>query len=343
MAEPEIHTVDESFSGTRLRDFLEAVYPDGDRRFLRRLVESGAARVNYDDADGRKRLGPGDIVEIRLPDGVDGVPRFRAAGAPSTKVEPMPVELFRNEHVVVVEKPPGLPSLPDRAGKSIGALGAAKIVCDDEDLRSVHRLDRDTSGCLCFARTLEMARHLDRAFREQEVAKTYTALVEGVERREGYKVDKWLGPDPRRPGKVRAVEADSKGARSALTEVSVVERFKRHTLLEVHPKTGRGHQIRVHLRSQGHPIVADVDYGASGPLLLSQVKSNYKIRPGQRETPLLERLFLHASRLELPMPDGERVVVESELPKDLSTALQKLRKFATPKPQRQSPDENDAW
>lgn len=347
MAPNESITVGEEFSGTRLNDFLDQHFSGVDRRFLRGLVREGRVKVNFQSADGHQKLKIGDHCSIELPEGTTEMPRYKRGEPKDVETTELAV-LYEDEDLVVVHKPPGVPSLPDRAGKSVGVLGLVRQQFGSDELRSVHRLDRDTSGCLCFARTLEVARFLDRAFREKTVEKTYLALVEGIERRDEYTVTKWLGPDRRRPGKVRTVAEESKGARSAETDVRVLERFKKFTLLEVHPKTGRGHQIRVHLQSQGTPIAVDTDYGSRGPLLLSQIKSGYKSRPGQRENPLLERMFLHAQVLDLPAfgREGERIVVEAPLPEDLDTPLGKLRRFGVLREdtsRRQSTPEDFVW
>jgi RluA family pseudouridine synthase len=199
----------------------------------------------------------------------------------------------------------------------------------DDDLRIAHRIDRWTSGCLVLAKGLEGARWLDRCFRGRTVDKEYLALVEGVLRRDAFAIRRALGPDRRRPGKVTVVADGEKRSREAHTDVEVVERFGSHTLVRARPRTGRGHQIRAHLRSIGHPIVGDVDYGSKGPLLLSSVKRGYKARPGTVERPLLDRMFLHALRIAVPSPDGgEPVRAEAPLPAELQVVLDKLRRFA---------------
>ena len=319
-------TVPAETEGVRLQDFLETEWPDVDRAFLRRLVADGGVRVNYQESDLRQKLHEGDVVWFELPDGVDELPVHRARRRDAS--EPVPRVLAENDWCVVVDKPARLPTLPDRAGRSQGVYGQLTELRPADDLRVAHRLDRDTSGCLVLARSLEAARWLDEQFRGGTVQKTYVALVEGVVGRERFAVQRALGPDRRRPGKVRVAAPDSRGARDAHTDVEVAERFRGHTLLTVHPRTGRGHQIRVHLQSVGHPIVADVDYGATGPLLLSAIKPGYKARRGTAETPLLERMFLHAARIEVPMPDGSVFAVDAPLPDELARALGKLRRFA---------------
>lgn len=330
-------TVPDELSGALLQDFLERTWPDADRVFLRRLVRDGAATVNYEAVRGHQRLRPGDLVRIELPEGVDVLParRDRPSKRAADVPDSLPV-LAEADFCLVLDKPAGLPCVPDRAGRTPGVHGLLPDLRPDDDLRIAHRIDRWTSGCLVVAKGLEGARWLDAGFRERRIEKEYLALVEGVVRRDAFTVRRPLGPDRRRPGKVTVVREGQKGAREAHTDVEVVERFVAHTLLRVRPRTGRGHQIRAHLRSVGHPIVADVDYGSRGPLRLSDVKRGYKARTGVVERPLVERMFLHAARVVVPRPDGgEPLVAEAPLPKDLRIALEKLRRFAAPSQRRE--------
>jgi len=232
------------------------------------------------------------------------------------------------DHALVVAKPAGIPSVPSRHGKERGVHGLLAALRPDQDLRIVHRLDRNTSGCLVLAKGLEAARHLDAQLRGRLVKKGYVALVGGVPHRDAFSVDKWLGPDRRRPGMVRVVPAGKKGGREAHTEVEVRARFRRHALLALRPTTGRGHQLRVHLQALGHPIVGDEDYGGER-LLLSRLKPDYKQRTGVDERPLLHRMFLHAERVQFQDIDGVDVDAAAPLPEDLAVALRQVEKYAS--------------
>ncbi len=317
-------TVSEDAHGVRLQEYLQGRWPRADRAQLRELVRDGAVRVNYDDARGDQKLGTGDLVTVDLPK--NGLREH----VRRTRGRQLSV-LLENEHCLVVAKPAGMPSVPDRAGKDSGVHGELESLRPGDDLRIAHRLDRDTSGCLLIARGLEAARWFDECFRGGRVKKEYVALVEGRLARPRVEIRRALGPDPRRPGYVTVVADGTKKSRSAHTDVEVLERFRDHTLLVLRPTTGRGHQLRAHLRSIGHPIVGDVKYGAQGPLLLSRIKRGYKARAGAIETPLLDRFFLHARRLTVPMPegDGAEIDVTAPLPDDLELALSKVRRFAS--------------
>jgi RluA family pseudouridine synthase len=333
-------TVPDDLSGVRFQDFLERTWPSADRTFLRRLVRDGLATVNYEGVHGHRRLKPGDFVRLELPEGLTALPDHRGPKNVVDPDRPAALEvLAENDLCLVLDKPPGLPCVPDRAGRTSGVHGMLPSIRPDEDLRIAHRIDRYTSGCLAIAKGIEGARWLDLCFRERRAEKAYLALVEGVVRRDAFPITRALGPDRKRPGKVTVVAAGQKRSRDAHTDIEVVERFAAHTLLVARPRTGRGHQIRAHLRSIGHPIVGDVDYGSKGPLHLSDIKRGYKARTGAVEKPLLERMFLHAHRIRLPMPeDGVALEAEAQPPADLALVLDKLRRFSSPRDARMEQD-----
>lgn len=308
--------VEPELRGIHLLDLLEQELPATDRRRVRELLGSGAVRVNGAEVLSDRRLRLGDVVQVSVPE----LPARRAEG------RPLPPVLFESGSALVIAKPAGVPVVPDRSGQDPGLHGRFEELRPGADLRVVHRLDRDTSGCLVLAKGLEAARHFDEMFRSGRMAKRYVALVHGVPGAAEFAMDAWLGPDPRRPGKVIAAAEERPGFRSAHTDARVVQSMSRHALLELRPGTGRGHQLRVHLQFAGHPIVGDLDYGGS-PLLLSDLKRGYKLRSGVVERPLLARMFLHAAALTFPDLDGSPVSVEAPLPDDLAMALQKIERF----------------
>jgi len=308
--------VGDEVRGVQLVDFLERELPPTRPLHLRHLVSDGLVRVNGEVVRASRRLHPGDVVQVRSVE-------LPAASA----IEPAGLEVkFESATALVVQKPPGLPTVPDRSGKDTGVHGLLPALRPEADLRIVHRLDRNTSGCLLLAKGGDAARHFDREFREGTVRKRYVALVHGVVARPSFAIDAWLGPDPRRPGRVVSSPHEQPGFKSAHTAVAVRSAFLDHSLLDVRPTTGRGHQLRVHLASIGHPIVADRDYGGK-VLLLSELKRGYKLRPGTVECPLLDRMFLHAAELAFTDVDGSAVVVETPLPEDLAIVLQKIERF----------------
>lgn len=318
----EVLVVERELAGIRLQDLLARSWPGVRRGELRQLVASGGVSVNGDECVHDRRLRVGDVVTL------SEVPQVRAADLAARRQERRELEvLAESSSVIVVGKPAGVPSVPTRHGKEPGVHGLLQELRPEDDLRIVHRLDRNTSGCLVLAKGLEAARHFDEQFRERRVSKTYLALVSGVPHQDEFAIDAWLGPDRRRPGMVVASDRDKKGFREAHTDVQVRRRFRRHALLALHPTTGRGHQLRVHLQSVGLPIVGDEDYGGER-LLLSRLKPDYKKRTGVEERPLLQRMFLHAERVRFRDVDGAELDVEAPLPEDLAVALRHVEKHA---------------
>jgi 23S rRNA pseudouridine955/2504/2580 synthase len=308
--------------GVPLGRFLESELAGARRTVLRQWIGAGRVRVNGEVAPNDRRLRAGDVVQC--PGEVSAAARSVPSGTGPVAV------LFESATALVVAKPSGVPTVPDRNGKDPGVHGLLCELRPEGDLRIAHRLDRETSGCLLLAKGLAAARHFDAEFRAGRVRKTYQALVHGVVRRAEFSIDSYLGPDRRRPGKVVAAAAPRKGFREAHTGVGLRRAFGRHSLVELRPTTGRGHQLRVHLASAGHPIVGDVHYGGQ-PLLLSQFKRGYKPRVGKVERPLVDRVFLHAEALAFTDVDGADVAVTAPMPEDLAIAIDKLDRFSTPR------------
>lgn len=227
--------------------------------------------------------------------------------------------------MVIVEKPAGVLTIPDRfdatkpnlLGMLQEAYGAIWVV---------HRLDRETSGIICFARTEEAHRHLNLQFSERRVDKIYLALVDGRPTPPQGTIEKPIGPHPSIPGKMTI----SRTGKYALTHYTVVDTFKSFSLVEANIKTGRTHQVRVHLSSIGHPLAVDPVYGKRDALFLSEIKLR-RFRTGnslEEPRPLMNRLTLHALRLGVEHPEtGQRVEVESPLPKDFRALINQLDKW----------------
>ena len=315
----QVLVVERELAGIKLSDLLARHQPGSHPVDLRRLIAGGQISVNGEVCITDRRMRVGEVVLIAA-----GVPQRPGRKVAASGLPPI---LAETSSAIVVSKPAGVPSVPARSGREPGVHGLLQRLRPDDDLRIVHRLDRDTSGCLILAKGLAAARHFDAAFRNREVRKTYVALVDGVPVFADRTVDAWLGPDRRRPGKVVASPTPRTGFRAAHTAIAVRSRYRRHALLELAPTTGRGHQLRVHLQSIGHPIVGDVDYGGR-VLKLSDFKANYKRRPGVDERPLVKRMFLHAERVRFVDVDGAAIAVTAALPEDLAVALRQLDKFS---------------
>lgn len=232
--------------------------------------------------------------------------------------------LYEDDDLLIISKPADVLTIPDR--HSPEKFNLQDYLKDRfGQVWTVHRLDRETSGVLCFARNAEAHRHLSQQFEARTVDKGYLALVDGVPfPREG-EIDQPIGPHPSQPGKM-AVSRDGK---SSLTLYRTLELFRSFALVEAVLKTGRTHQIRVHLAAIGHPLAVDPLYGKRDAFYLSEVKgAQYRIGKYQEERPLMTRATLHAAFLQLDHPVTlERRRFEAPLPKDFQAVLTQLRKW----------------
>jgi len=232
--------------------------------------------------------------------------------------------LFEDDQMLVVNKPAGLLTIPDRFGNKDSLLAALER--DFGKVFVVHRLDRETSGVLCFGRNEEAHRHLSLQFEHHSADKFYLVLVDGVVHQAEGEINKPIGPHPAIPNKMTI----SRAGKPSLTFFRVLEHFKQFTLLEALLKTGRTHQVRVHFQSIGYPLAVDALYGKRPAFFLSEIKGK-TYRSGkfsEEERPLMERTSLHAFRLRLDHPGtGERLEFKAELPKDFEAVLKQLRKW----------------
>lgn len=230
--------------------------------------------------------------------------------------------LWFDEFLLVINKPAGLLALPDGYVSSAPHLKGV-LPTKFSPVWIVHRLDRDTSGVLILARTEDAHRALNAQFATGKINKVYHALVVGNPPWNEITVKLPLLPDGDR--KHRTV-VDELHGKPSQTHIRVLDSFKRYTLVEAIPQTGRTHQIRVHLADLGFPIVADALYGGGDGIFLSQLKLSYrKGRTGERA--LLGRMGLHAWSLNFAHPlSGGKMGFEAPYPKDLRVSLRQLRK-----------------
>lgn len=227
-----------------------------------------------------------------------------------------------DDHVIVLNKPANLLVLPDRFRHNLPNL---QSILSEElgKIFVVHRIDRETSGIVLFAKKASAHAALNEQFEHRMVEKIYLGIVVGNVAREEGRIDKPLSESARIAGVMRI---DEKSGKEAVTEYRVLERFKGYSLVELRPRTGRTHQIRVHLSSIGTPLMSDRIYGDGTPFFLSAVKSSY--RSTGEEKPLLARTALHAFALSFDHPaSGGRSNHSAELPKDMTSVLRYLRKF----------------
>jgi len=233
---------------------------------------------------------------------------------------------------VAVSKRAGLATIPGR-GESTSVLEqlAAQLAlpCSgdaDPRLRVVHRLDKDTSGVLIFAKHAAAQKHLSHQFQNNAVAKEYLALVAGKPQSSSGEIDAPIGVHPTDRKRMAVLK---KGGRRARTLWKVDEIFRGFATLRVFPKTGKTHQIRVHLAHIGLPLAIDPIYGRERSAIhLSELKRGYRAKPGEPERPLICRLTLHAARISIVMPGGASLTIACDSPKDFSVTLAQLRKHA---------------
>ncbi|MFT7120198.1 MAG: RluA family pseudouridine synthase [Neolewinella sp.] len=234
--------------------------------------------------------------------------------------------LFSDDHIVIVNKPANVLSVPDRYDPDIPNL--TKLLGQEfgDPIMAVHRLDKPTSGVMVYARNADAHRELNRQFQEREVDKIYHAIVDGqppVD--EEIEVDEPIANNPGESGKMMV----SNKGKYAMSVFKVMETFgHQFSLIGAQIFTGRTHQIRVHLAYAGYPLMVDPYYGKRDEFKLSEVKRRFNLRKEEEERPLLNRVPLHAFRLAFDHPDsGERMEFEAEMPKDMRAVVNQLRKL----------------
>lgn len=236
-----------------------------------------------------------------------------------------PTIVYEDADLVIVNKPADFLTIPDRfKHDKPNVMGWLKERY--EEVFTVHRLDRETSGILCFARNEASHKALSKQFQERTAQKIYWAIVDGVPMNETGIIDKPIGESMARRGKMLVTQR----GKVAITHYRVLEVFKQFSLVEAEIKTGRTHQIRVHLQFIGHPLAIDELYGRREAFYLSEVKGRkFQLAKKQdEERPLMSRSTLHAHQLTLTHPTtGERVTFSSELPKDFAAMLKQLHKW----------------
>lgn len=229
--------------------------------------------------------------------------------------------IFEDDFFMVINKPPGLLTIPDRYDDTIPNLYTILSKLYDE-VFIVHRLDKDTSGLIIFAKTKEAHRNLCLAFENHEVTKQYFAILKGVPQFDSGEITKPL----KTGGKKVKVMKEGKEAKSSY---EVIEKFRNYSLVKVDIQTGRTHQIRVHFQSIGCPLMVDSKYGFADAFYLSEIKGRkYKKNRDDVESPLIYRNSLHSWKLSLKHPvNGELMNFEAELAKDLKAVTNQLRKY----------------
>jgi 23S rRNA pseudouridine955/2504/2580 synthase len=301
-------TVSEDFVGQRLDNFLTTHLKGLPKTRIYRIIRKGEVRVNKGRVKPDYRLNPGDVIRI---------PPVRTAEETPLNHVPEKVNqlllsqiLYEDDGLIVLNKPSGM-AVHGGSGLSFGVIEALRILRPDvRSLELVHRLDRDTSGCLMVAKKRSILRILHAALREGQLGKVYWTLVKGPWKG-GKRIDAPLQKNQLSSGE-RIVRVNQAQGQSAYTEFKVLQNYPQATLLEARPLTGRTHQIRVHATHAGSPIAGDPKYGDEE--FNRQMK---KIG--------LNRLFLHAKSICISLPDHtEPLTIEAPLVCPLTDVLDNL-------------------
>lgn len=324
------YTVDEQAAGHRVDAFLARQIAGVSRAQIRRSIDAGFCQVDGRACKASHRLVAGEVLFFEL----------EPARPEGPQPEAIDLDvLYEDESLAAINKPAGMVVHPSKghwsgtlASAVVHRYGSVSTIGGGARPGIVHRLDRDTSGVIVIARTDAAHRALAQQFHDRTVGKQYLALVTGCPDRDADRVVQPIGPHPSHREKM-AIRNDHPEARSAETFYEVAERFQGFSLLRVRPKTGRTHQIRLHLTHVGHSVLCDRLYGGRAQLTVGELRS---ITRSKRlaatlatDKVVLQRQALHAHRLTIDHPEsGERVEFKAPLADDIERVLLLLRETA---------------
>jgi 23S rRNA pseudouridine1911/1915/1917 synthase len=309
--------------GLRLDQYLVTLYPDYSRSVVRKVIDAGSVLVNGQPAKASYKVRNGDQIRIWLPETTHEAP----------VAEDIPLQtLYEDEYLAVINKPYDMVVHPARghwSGTLVNALrfhfGELSGLNGDYRAGIVHRLDRDTSGVILVAKDEITHRELGMLFERRKVFKEYVAITAGVLDRDSDYIERRISHHPHDRIKMIVTDEEDEDAKEASSFYEVIERFRGYTFCRIHPRTGRTHQIRVHLASVGCPVLADKIYSGRDRLLLADLKPD--IDPAANEV-LMPRQALHAHRLRLYHPRLRRTIeAEAPLPPEFEKTLAALRKY----------------
>ena len=310
----ELRTISVQEAGQRIDNFLMRHFSTVPRSRVYRLLRKGEVRVNRKRVDAEYRIAVGD--EVRLPP--VHIDRTEEPGRPSSRLQEL-IErsvIFQDKHLLVIDKPSGV-AVHGGSGMSFGIIEALRASRPRETLELVHRLDRDTSGCLCVARDRTTLVALHALIRAGGMHKTYLALVSGDWQLGTKRIDAPLATDERRQGE-RHVRVAAAGKESVSVFKPVQFFGKLATLMQVDIPTGRTHQIRVHAGYAGHPLLGDDKYGD-------------RERNAELKGAGLKRIFLHAQSIAFDWPgSGVPFHASAPLPADLAAVLDAIAQKKRP-------------
>lgn len=300
--------IEEDRAGQRIDNFLITQLKGAPKSLIYRIVRKGEVRVNKGRIKPEYKLKPGDIVRVppvKLPEANTPTPVGKGLAKQLREAV-----LYESAGLIIINKPHGL-AVHGGSGVNLGLIESLRQIYPNErSLELVHRLDRDTSGCIMVAKKRSTLRAIHAQLRSGGIDKIYQALVIGGWPKSCQKVDAPLQKNVVQSGE-RMVRVDQEGKRS-ITAYRVLKNFGQFSLVEAKPITGRTHQIRVHCQHMGHPIVGDPKYGVD------------QVNQAQRQLGL-NRLFLHAAQLKLIDPSTEKKIdVKAPLDAKLLHAVKRL-------------------
>jgi 23S rRNA pseudouridine1911/1915/1917 synthase len=315
-------TAKRKVEGMRLDQYLVTVFPDYSRSVIRKVIDAAAVTVNGAPAKASYKVRYGDHVRIWLPAPAHDVPQ----------PEDIPLALlYEDEFLAVINKPPAMVVHPAKghwSGTLANALsfhfGQLSHLSGDYRPGIVHRLDRDTSGVILVAKDELTHRDLSYQFEHRKIFKEYVALTAGVLDRDSDYIERRIAHHPHDRVKMAVTDEEEDG-KEACSYYEVIERFRGFSFCRIYPRTGRTHQIRVHLASIGCPVLADKAYGGRDCLRLSDLISG--LDPAA-DGVLIARQALHANRLRFQHPRLRQVIeMVAPLPPDFQQTLAALRQY----------------
>jgi len=324
---PILITVEARAHGWRVDHYLSRIFPNFSRALFQKAIDQQSILVNGIPVKASRRLRVNDRISVQLPELPDR----------TLPPEDIPLNIVHEDDaIVVLNKPPGLIVHPGKGNYRGTLAGALQFHFDRlSDIAGqlrpgiVHRLDRDTSGILVIAKDNQVHHRLSGQFERREVTKEYFALARGVVEFNRDEISTYIRVNPKKREKMIVSEPIG-NARPAVTQYEVSRRFNGYTALRLFPKTGRTHQLRVHMQHLGHSIIADRLYGGGASLSVSDLAGSPTV-PSQDsadETPLIDRQALHAYRLAFCHPQsGKPVEFEAPLPDDIQRTLAALEHY----------------
>ena len=307
----------------RLDQFLAQQLPDTSRSLVRKAIDADAVTVNGMPTKASYKVRGGDTIRVQLPDFTFDAP----------EAEEIPLQiLYEDEFVAVVNKPANMVVHPARgnwSGTLVNALQFhfSELSAVNGEYRAgiVHRLDRDTSGAILIAKEERTHRDLAALFEDRKMFKEYVALTAGVLDRDSDYIEAAITRHRLDRVKMAVADDEDEDAKEACSYYEVIERFRGYSYCRVQPRTGRTHQIRVHLASVGCPVLADKAYGGRDRVMLSDLAPPGIIAPDADKV-LIDRQALHAARIRFRHPrKGEWIEIAAPLPADFERTLAALR------------------